>query len=127
MFGVSAYTKVEIETSVNSASPHKLVIMLYEAVIKEMDQMKLAIVRKDYDAKSKHVDKALRIISDGLRSSLDMTKGGEIAEQLFDLYTFLNREILNASVANSTEKVDICKEILVQLRDAWLDLSKVPL
>lgn len=124
MHGVDVYKRVEVETRVNSSSPYELVIMLYEAALKELDLMRLAIESKKYEEKARHSDKAMRILSDGLRAPLDMEKGGDVAENLFQLYTFLNREILAASVANSVEKVTVCIDLLGQLCDSWKEVAK---
>lgn len=125
MHGVDVYKKIEVETKVNSSTPYELVIILYSAALKEIDLMKAAIEGKDHEAKARHCDKAMRIISDGLRSSLDMEKGAEVAENLFNLYTYFNREILAASVANSLEKLQVCRELLIELQSAWEKVSQV--
>lgn len=124
MHGVDVYKKIEVETKVNSSTPYELVIILYTAALKEIDLMKAAIEAKDHESKARHCDKAMRIISDGLRSSLDMEKGAEVAENLFNLYTYFNREILAASVSNSLEKLNVCKELLIELQSAWEKVSQ---
>ena len=63
-------------------------------------------------------------MSDGLRSALNMEQGGATAENLFSLYTFLNSEIIAASVSSDIAKVDSCVKILSELKSAWMEISK---
>lgn len=124
MHGVDVYKRVSVESKVNSSSPYELVVILYETAISEAESIKKAIETKDYDNKAKHVDKFMRVVSDGLRSALNMEQGGATAENLFGLYTFLNSEIIAASVSSNIDKVDSCIQILSELKSAWVEISK---
>lgn len=124
MQGVDVYKRVSVESKVNSSSPYELVVILYETAITEAEAVKRCIEQKDYENKAKHVDKFMRIMSDGLRSALNMEQGGATAENLFSLYTFLNSEIIAASVSSDLAKVDSCIQILSELKSAWMEISK---
>ena len=72
MNGAKAYAKVGLETGINSASPHGLIVLLYDGAIDSIRKAKIYMEAKDIEMKIKSVDKALKIISDGLNGSLDV-------------------------------------------------------
>lgn len=117
--GANAYAKVGIETGVHAASPHKLVSMLFDgaesAVMMASQQMK----RGDIAGKGASITKAIRIIEEGLRSSLDTKAGGEIAANLDSLYEYMVGRLLQANLKNSPELLDEVRKLLVDLKGAW--------
>src|SRR5689334_14605377 len=96
--GVNAYAKVGLETGVTAASPHKLIVMLYDgalaAIMTGITQMKAGNVQE----KGKAISKAIQIIDNGLRASLDKEVGGEIAQNLDALYDYMSRRLLEANI-----------------------------
>jgi flagellar secretion chaperone FliS len=124
MYGAKAYAQVGLETGINSASPHGLILMLYDGGIEAIRKAKIYLEMQDIEMKSKSVDKALRIINDGLAASLDMNAGGALAERLRALYEFIAKELILANSANSTERMDACITLLEDLRGAWLEIGQ---
>lgn len=117
--GANAYAQVGVETGVLAASPHKLVAMLFDgaevAVTTAMRQMK----RGEVAAKGASISKAIMIIENGLRSSLDVKAGGEIAANLDALYEYMVGRLLQANLNNSPELLDEVHELLADLKGAW--------
>jgi flagellar protein FliS len=117
--GVNAYAKVGLETGVTSASPHKLIVMLYDgalaAIMTAITQMKAGNVEE----KGKAISKAIRIIDDGLRASLDKEVGGDIARNLDALYDYMSRRLLEANLKNDPAMLDEVRGLLADLRDTW--------
>lgn len=124
MYGAKAYAQVGLETGINSASPHGLILMLYDGGIEAIRKAKIYLEMQDIEMKSKSVDKALRIINDGLAASLDLNAGGALAERLRALYEFIAKELILANSANSTERMDACITLLEDLRSAWLEIGQ---
>jgi flagellar secretion chaperone FliS len=124
--GVNAYAKVGLETGVSSASPHKLIVMLYDgalaAIMTAITQMKAGNIQE----KGKAISKAIRIIDDGLRASLDKEAGGEIARNLDALYDYMSRRLLEANINNSPEMLDEVRALLADLRDTWNQIGGTP-
>ena len=123
MFGAKAYAQVGLETGVNSASPHGLIVMLYDGAIEAIRKARIYMGMQDPAMKGKCIDKALRIINDGLVASLDIKVGGELAEQLLALYDYICKELILASVQNNEEKMDACVQLLEDLRSAWAEIG----
>ena len=97
--GVAKYGKVAAESEVAYASPHRLVQMLMEGALDKVATAKGCIERGDLEGKSRQLTWAMSIIN-GLRSSLDMDAGGAIAVNLDDLYAYMTRRMIDASVGN---------------------------
>lgn len=125
MFGAKAYAQVGLETGINSASPHGLIVMLYDGAIEAIRKAKLYLEMNDIEMKAKSLDKALRIIKDGLTAALDVNAGGALAEQLLSLYDYISKEIILANVQNNAERMDVCMNLLTDLRSAWLEIGAV--
>jgi len=115
------------ETRVRTASQGTLIVMLYEEAIK---QIGMAISYLDGDFRKEpsrvekvnnHVIKSQEIITE-LMASLDMEAGGEIAKNLLSLYTYFNQQLLEANVEKSPEKMIFVKNMMDQLRLAWVEV-----
>ena len=124
MYGAKAYSQVGLETGINSASPHGLIVMLYDGAIEAIRKSKIYLEMGDIEMKAKSVDKALRIITDGLTTSLDVNAGGALAQQLLALYDYIGKELILANVQNNPERMDACIGLLEDLRGAWLEIGQ---
>lgn len=112
--GANAYAKVGIETGVISASPHKLIIMLYDGAITAINNAALHMRDHDIPAKGHSISKAIAIIENGLRASLDKKAGGDIAASLDALYEYMSNRLIQANLNN---EIDGLTEVLNLLRD----------
>lgn len=121
---VSAYK----ETSVRTASGGKIVVMLYDEAIKQLDSAitLLETDTKELDRVNNAILKAQDIITE-LMVSLDFDKGGDIAPKLFGLYRFFNDQLMEANVQKDPAPLRSVRHFLNELRDAWAQiLGKVP-
>ena len=116
-----AYRKVEVNTN----NRGKIVVMLFSGAITFLSKTRNYMVEKDYENKNKFLTKALNII-DELNISLDMEKGGEIAQNLKTLYLFLIRYLHQANIENSLEKIDETIKILERLKSGFDEILQNP-
>ena len=116
---LGAYTKVGVETTVETADPHKLVLMLYEGALCALIDAKRYMAQPDVAAKGKAITKAIAIIEDGLLASLDVKAGGKLGEHLAALYEYMCRQLLMANLHNRPELLDEVGALLGELRGAW--------
>ncbi|AMC33685.1 flagellar export chaperone FliS [Janthinobacterium sp. B9-8] len=126
---LSAYGQTSLDTVVESASPHQLIVLLYEGAIKAIQLGKIYMQQGLIAQKGAAISKAIAIIEDGLRLALDKENGGELAENLDALYDYISFELLQANINNVPERLDEMLALLEQLKDAWLSIgfSKVEL
>jgi len=111
------------ETQIRTATPGKLLIMLYDAAIKNINLAYENMVTgyKKNDLISNCIIKTQDIISE-LMVSLDFERGGEIAKNLFSLYMFMNRQLLDANIKKTPEPLLQVKKMLMELREAWVQI-----
>ena len=122
--GVGAYATVGLETGVASASPHKLVVMLYDGVIVALLSAINGIKSSNIGIKGASISKAITIIDNGLRASLDKKAGGEIAQNLDALYDYMSRRLLQANIKNDVAAVEEVHGLMSDLREAWVAIGE---
>ena len=119
---VSQYSSVNSYTGVTDANPHQLVQMLLDGALGKLSAVKGLIERNDTAKKGQVIGQAISIIG-GLRSSLDMEKGGEIATNLDNVYEYMERQLVQANLNND---VAIVIEVVTLLREIKLAWESIP-
>ena len=119
--GIQSYRRANVVT----ADPGKLVIMCYEGAIDNLIIAKQKYAEKQYEGKSRHINKAKDII-DELMYSLDFEKGGLIARNLESLYNYMIRRILLGEANRSMDAIDEVVGMLRELLSAWEEVVAKP-
>jgi flagellar protein FliS len=117
------YAAVGVETGVATATPHKLVAMLFDGYMTAMAQARGAMQAGNVEAKGKAIGKAVRIVEEGLKASLDTSAGGALAADLRDLYAYVTVRLTHANLRNDMAALDECQRLIEPLRDAWLAIG----
>ena len=121
-----AYQNAERQALEETNDPHLIIMTMLDALVKSMQIFVDNIDLKNggnAEMKSKHFSRAISIIY-ALQSSLDFEKGGDIANNLFQLYEYGRVKLiedLGKGVANSTPQAI---EVLASIRDAWEEMGK---
>lgn len=122
----NAYKK----TGVQTASQGKLVVMLYDEAVKQLNlalgnfDSENKVPPKNIEKLNNNILKAQEIITE-LMVSLDMSNGGsEIARNLLSLYTYFNSELLDANINRNKDKVEFVRSMMDELRGAWIQAEK---
>lgn len=123
---LNAYSQVGVETSIASASPHKLVTMLFDGAILAVFHGKAYMQQGNIAAKGDSISKAIAIIDDGLKVSLDEDTGGEMAKNLKALYEYMSNRLLMANIRNDVEGLDEVARLLGELKGAWEQIGQQP-
>jgi flagellar protein FliS len=97
--------------------------MLMDGAVERIARARGCIDNRDYASKAQLLHRAVAII-DELRSSLDTKNGGSLAENLQELYDYMCRQLLQATVDNNTATLDEVLALLHQVRGAWLEIPK---
>lgn len=118
MNGLRAYQRVNTQTSITDADPHKLIQLLYNGALERINMAKARMQARDYAGKAQLINKAIEIVG-GLRSFLDFDKGGELALQLEALYDYMERSLLEASAKNDMAKLDEVANLLRSVKEGW--------
>ncbi|AAZ97546.1 flagellar protein FliS [Thiobacillus denitrificans ATCC 25259] len=118
-----AYVNVGLETGVSVASPHQLIVMLYEGAELSIRMAIKHLNEGDIAKKCAALSKASHILVDGLRASLDLKQGGEIAQQLDSLYEYMNQRLMLANINNQTAPLEEVLGLLRELHEAWRQIG----
>jgi flagellar secretion chaperone FliS len=119
--GINAYR----QTKVITADPKRLVILCYETVISNLKMAREIYIAKDYETKAKCIQKAQDIICE-LTNALDFEQGGEVAKNLYALYTFLTRHILEADLKRDLNALTESIVMIAELKSAWQEIFYGP-
>jgi len=118
------------ETKIKTAGQGQLILMLYSKAIQQLDQalelMQLNNTEKkdprNIEKIGNAVAKTQAIVSE-LMASLDFDEGGDIAKNLFSLYMWFNRELLEGNISQDAARIASVRNLLEGLRSAWQEIS----
>ncbi|MEQ9721916.1 flagellar export chaperone FliS [Yersinia alsatica] len=114
----SAYQGADIAIQAAAATPHQLVLMLFDGLQDELVRAKSHIVAKRYENKAQSINKCIDILN-ALTSSLDFERGGELVVNLGKIYDFCVYRLYDASNQLSVDFVAEVEQILATLRSGW--------
>jgi flagellar secretion chaperone FliS len=119
---LAQYKKIDNESAVNGASPHKLIEMLMKGALDRMAQAKAAFEAKNIEQKGVLLGKSISIIA-GLQASLDNDKGADVAANLDKLYDYMQRRLLEANLKNDMAMVEEVSGLLLTVKSGWDSVS----
>lgn len=114
------YASIGLETEVLDASPHRLIQMMYERLVKLIHLTRQQMIAKDIPKKCQSISKALDIIG-YLKMSLnfDHPEAAALSERLDHVYSFVERQLIEANMKNDPEFLDIALEKILTIKSAW--------
>lgn len=115
---LSTYDQVTYDASVDFASQHSLVSLMFRSLLESLSDLERFMNEKNFEGKARSVSKAQGIIS-GLATTLDFDNGGKLAIDLLAIYDYCNRKLIAAHAKNEAKIVIEIKGILGKLEDAW--------
>ncbi len=121
--GVQAYQKVGLESAVLSASPHQLVVMLFDGAHSALVRARLFLEQGNIPAKGEALSKAINIIDNGLKAGLNMEVESDLPENLAALYDYMVRRLLHANLRNDAEVIVEVEVLLNNIADAWKQIG----
>ncbi len=108
------------ETQILTASPGKLLIMLYDAAISSMEQACEMIEDKtQYDKVNQLLIKSQEIIGE-LLSSLNFDVGGDLPKNLQSLYAYMIKKLMEANFKKEKDPISEVLKFMKDLRDSWV-------
>ena len=122
----AAYAAVSLETGVPTADPHRLVLMLFEGALVSVAAARNHMQQKNIAEKGMAISKAINIISNGLKASIDFKTGGELADKLGALYDYMTNRLLVANVHNNIAVLDEVFRLLSEIKAGWEEIANDP-
>ena len=121
--GANAYARVGVETGVMGASPHRLIVLLYQGARQAIAQARMHLQQGNVPDRGMAISKAIRIVESGLQQSLNLEVGGEIAGRLNALYSYMARRLLEANIKQSEAMLVEVDSLLATLEEAWIGIA----
>jgi flagellar protein FliS len=123
---IDQYRNVGTITAVSQASPHQLVMLLFDGAIAAILQARHALETGDYETKLATLSKAMRIIDEGLKASVESAGDPSLAENLRALYDHMVSRLLIANLHNSDAPLAEVSRLLGDLRSTWAEIDPAP-
>ncbi|WP_185265515.1 flagellar export chaperone FliS [Halopseudomonas xiamenensis] len=117
-YAMKQYQTVSVHAQVSEADPHRLIQMLLEGGLQRLAQAKGALEYGNIPLKGELIGKAMGIVG-GLRESVDLEKGGEIAANLDNLYAFMQQRLSQANLQNDPAMLDEVASLLREIKQGW--------
>jgi flagellar protein FliS len=121
MPGQTAYKQYK-QVQVKTANREKLLIMLYQGCVKFLRLAKKGISEDDVESANNYIIRSQDIIRE-LMNTLDREKGGEVANNLYSLYDFMNRQLIEANVNKEVEKIEVVEDMMLELLETWKEVT----
>jgi flagellar protein FliS len=118
-YGLGAYKKTSVET----ASKEQILLMLYQAAIKNCKKAIEAIEQKNIAKKGEYIGKMQDIVVE-LSNSLDFEVGGDVAKELASLYDYILYSSTQANIKIDKSQLEGCLRVLNTLYDGWTEAVK---
>ena len=110
-------------TGVSTATPHQLVLMLFDGFDEALAQALGALRDGAVDVKCRAIGRAARIVDEGLRANLDLNGGGQLAADLRELYAYVSLRLVRANLDNDAAGIEECRRLVRPLREAWASIT----
>ena len=120
----SAYQRVSVETAVSEANPHQLVTMLLEGLVRNVGSARAAMQRGDVANKGSYIQKAVRIIDEGLKPALNLAEGGDLAANLNGVYGYCALRLTEGNLRNDDEALADVMRIMEPIIDGWKQIGE---
>lgn len=114
---LKAYTSNNLQAEMSVADPYRIIQLMMQGVMERLAQAKGAIERRDFEAKSVAISKAIGLL-DGLQGALDLSFG-QIPQDLYALYDYMKQRLMDASREMSQEPVDEVAKLFITIKSAW--------
>lgn len=121
---MQAYKSVDVDTRFMAASPHQLIMMLFDGALAALAQAKVNMLHRDIPGQGTAISKAIMIVDDGLKASLDEKTGGKIAHDLKVLYEYMTLRLLSANLKSDPAILDEVSGLLYEVSSAWREIGK---
>ena len=121
--GISAYQKVGVDAAIEVADPHKLILLLFTGAQAAIGQARAALHMNQTPEKGAAISKAIDIISNGLKVSLDHPQGWDIAARLDALYDYMVLRLLQANLKNDPKALEEVSGLLEEIHSAWREIA----
>lgn len=110
------------QTSVQTASPGELTLMLYNGCLKFIKLARKAIEEKNIEQKNMNLQKAQKIIQELM---VTLNTDIDVAKNMMVMYEYINRRLIEANIQNDVAILDEVKGYVTEFRDTWKEVIQM--
>lgn len=115
---IQSYGEVKVGAGVATANNVQLIQMLFDGLLESLSTARGHIQHNNIQEKSKAIARASRIVL-GLQGALDFERGGDLATNLNELYSYITRRLFHVNAHNDVAVLDEIYGLMQEIRDAW--------
>lgn len=119
----NAYRQVDVQSGLESASPHRLIQMLFDGLLQNLNTAIGALQRGDIELKGQQIGRAVRILEEGLKGGLNREQGGELATNLGALYDYCVQRLTVANLRNDAAAVEEVVALMSPVAKSWQEIG----
>ena len=115
----NAYRAVAATSSVDGASPHRLIGLLFDGLVQALNAAQGAMARNEPGAKGAQIQRAIRFLEEGLKDGLDDARGGDLAQRLRSLYDYCIERLTQANLRNDVAALAEVAALIAPVAEGW--------
>ncbi|MDR0225009.1 MAG: flagellar export chaperone FliS [Burkholderiaceae bacterium] len=119
----NAYAQVGVQSAVDGASPHQLIQLLFDALDVALNKAKAAMLSGNISEKGVQIGKAVRILEEGLKASVNPEQGGELAHNLISVYDYSITQLTLANLRNDVALLQSAQDVLAPVASGWREIA----
>lgn len=119
----SAYKMVGAQSSVDGADAHQLIVLVFDGLLQAVNAARGALARGEVALKGEQIQRAVRLLEEGLKGGLDMARGGELARQLRALYDYCIERLTQANLRNDGEALAEVVRLVTPVAEGWKEMG----
>ena len=119
---ISSYQQISLESEIQGADPVHLITLLFDGAMAALEKAQVQLAANDFRSKSDSITKAILIITEGLSASLNVEQGGELAEHLQALYSYMVSRLIHANAQKDAAAIAEVLQLLGEIAGAWKEI-----
>ena len=119
----SAYRTLSVQGGVEGATPHQLIVLLFDGLLASIAQARGALARGDVPDKGRLIGRAVRLLQEGLKDGLNEEEGGELASNLGRLYDYCSDRLTYANLHNDDAALAEVAALIQPVAQAWKEMD----
>lgn len=119
---MAEYQQVDLPAQVHDADPHTLVQLMLDGAVARIAAAQGALEAEDTPLKCELIGKAIGLV-EGLRVSLDLERGGDLAASLEALYRYMVRRLLEANLRSDAAALSEVASLLREVQTGWREMG----
>jgi flagellar protein FliS len=121
----AAYKTVGAQSAIAGADAHQLIVMVFDGLLQAVNAARGALSRGDVAGKGVQIQRAVRLLEEGLKGGLDETRGGDLAAKLRALYDYCIGRLTHANIRNDAAALSEVVALIAPVADGWKEMGRL--